>query len=231
VIYLAGDTHGRWEIETQLSVDAFPEQLQLTKRDSVIVLGDFGLPWNNDHADNYYLKWLEEKSFTTLFIDGNHENFSILEQFHTETWNGGTIHRVSDSIIHLTRGQVFCLEGKTFFTFGGASSYDKFNRMRGISWSERELPTVAETEEGLNSLDKYDWKVDYVLTHTCSSSTLDYLADLYGFSFIRYDTLNVYFQWLEENLAYQTWFFGHFHHDRALTKRQQLLYRNKVRIL
>ena len=33
-------------------------------------------------------------------------------------------HILRDKIIYLERGQVFKIEGKKFFTFGGASSHD-----------------------------------------------------------------------------------------------------------
>lgn len=47
-----------------------------------------------------------------------------LNEMPIEYWNGGKIHRVRPSVIHLMRGQVFNLQGKMFFTFGGASSHD-----------------------------------------------------------------------------------------------------------
>ena len=39
-------------------------------------------------------------------------------------WNGGKVHFVRPNVIHLMRGQVFTLQGQTYFTFGGASSHD-----------------------------------------------------------------------------------------------------------
>ena len=41
---------------------------------------------------------------------------------------------ISDSICHLMRGQVFDIDGKTFFTFGGGNSIDKAWRTPGVSW-------------------------------------------------------------------------------------------------
>ena len=55
-------------------MDSFPEQREMTKDDYVIVLGDFGI-WRDSPQQRWYLNWLEEKHFTTLFIDGNHECF------------------------------------------------------------------------------------------------------------------------------------------------------------
>jgi hypothetical protein len=55
-----------------------------------------------------------------LFVDGTHENFDLLNAMAKESWNGGKVHIVSENILHLMRGQVFNINGKLFFTFGGA---------------------------------------------------------------------------------------------------------------
>lgn len=54
----------------------------------------------------------------------NHENFDRLMAYPVEEWHGGKIQRIRPSVIHLMRGQVFELEEKKLFTFGGASSHD-----------------------------------------------------------------------------------------------------------
>lgn len=120
-IFITGDAHG--EI-TKFSSKRFIQQKELTKSDYVIVLGDFGMLWSGDKSDKYKLDWLESKNFTTLFIDGNHENFDLINEYPTVEWNGGKVHMIRPSVIHLCRGQVFNLQGKKFFTFGGAESHD-----------------------------------------------------------------------------------------------------------
>ena len=125
MIYLTGDTHGDFR---RFSTRVFPEQKQMTKDDYVIILGDFAGIWSTDPEDSmekYWLNWLEkEKPYTTLFIDGNHENYDRLCQYPVREWNGGKVHEIQPSVLHLMRGQIFRLCGKTFFTFGGARSHD-----------------------------------------------------------------------------------------------------------
>jgi len=121
MIYVTGDTHGDWM--NRLKVDSFPEQKEMTKDDYVIICGDFGI-WDNSKRERYNLDWLEDKSFTTLFVSGNHENYDILNSLAVEEWHGGKVNFIRPSVIHLMRGQVFNIEDKTFFTFGGASSHD-----------------------------------------------------------------------------------------------------------
>ena len=64
------------------------------------------------------------------------------------------------------RGQVFDIDGTTFFTFGGAYSIDKMYRTEGISWFPEELPNYEEYEEGWHNLESCGFKVDYILSHS-----------------------------------------------------------------
>ena len=108
--------------------------------------------------------------YTVLFIDGNHENYDMLAEYSVSSWNGGKVQFISDSIIHLMRGQVYSIEGNTFFTFGGALSYDKDRRSPHESWWPQEIPTFEEYEEALENLSKVNNTVDYVITHDCPTS-------------------------------------------------------------
>jgi len=120
MVFITGDTHGDFR---RFGTDSFPEQKQMTKDDYVIVCGDFGI-WNDSPHESHWLDWLNNKSFTTLFVDGNHSNFDRLYAMPISEWHGGQVHFVRDSIIHLMRGQVFDITGKRVFTMGGASSHD-----------------------------------------------------------------------------------------------------------
>lgn len=78
MIFITGDCHGDFR---KFAVDFFPEQTRMAKDDIVIILGDFGGICNKDgesNAERYWLKWLNDKPFTTVFVDGNHENFDRL---------------------------------------------------------------------------------------------------------------------------------------------------------
>ena len=67
---------------------------------------------------------VNNKNFTTLFVDGNHENFERLYRYPVEEWHGGKIHKIRDSVIHLMRGETYDIDNKKFFVFGGAKSHD-----------------------------------------------------------------------------------------------------------
>ena len=76
----------------------------------MIICGDFGLVWDNSKEEKYWLKWLNDKKYTTIFCDGNHSNHSILDAMPVSIWNGGKVHFINDSVIHLMRGQVFDID-------------------------------------------------------------------------------------------------------------------------
>lgn len=229
-IYITGDLHGNIDIK-KLNTKNFPEQKELTKNDYVAITGDFGLVWDNSNEEKYWQKWLAEKSFTTLFVDGNHENFDLLNKYPVEQWHGGKVHKINDSIIHLMRGQVFNIDGKKFFTFGGASSVDKAHRVEHISWWKEELPTYAEFEEGLDNLDRNNGKVDYILTHTCSSSTLKVIQRLWGFSPKPEDSVNKFLEVIENKTKFKHWYFGHFHENcENISDNQTMLYDRIIKL-
>ena len=109
--------------------------------------------------------------------------------------NGGKVHRIRPSVIHLMRGQVFTLEGKKIFAFGGARSHDKaggilenddpdFHRKRKAldrsfksyrvnhySWWEQVMPSDEEMDEGIRNLALHDNKIDFIVSHCCAAST------------------------------------------------------------
>ena len=138
MLYVTGDTHG--DLDFQKILD-WTEATKLNKdKDYLIILGDFGYVWENKR-DNYEKEKLDFISclpFTTLFIDGNHENHSRLNAMRVVNFMGGKAHKVYDSIYHLMRGQVYEIAGKRIFTFGGASSIDKHLRTDGVSWWKEE---------------------------------------------------------------------------------------------
>lgn len=218
MIFITGDTHMPIDI-SKLNTKNFPIQKIMTKNDYVIICGDFGGVWDGSNEEKYWIKWLTNKSFTTLFIDGNHENFDMLNQYPIEEWNGGKVHKINESIIHLTRGQVFTINGLSFFTMGGGQSTDKHCRIEGKTWWPQEIPSKEEFEEGVVNLEKINWKVDYVLTHSTTTDNIKTLAIGH-----KRDELDAYLDFVEKHIEYKHWYFGHFHGDKRVKENQTLVY-------
>ena len=96
----------------------------MTKDDIVIVCGDFGI-WHDTEEERYNLNLLNNRSFTTVFVDGNHENYDRLcsDEFPIVDFHGGKAHQIRSHIYHLMRGYVFNFDGKKFWCFGVMKSY------------------------------------------------------------------------------------------------------------
>lgn len=214
MIYITGDTHGEYD-EFLNRVN----QYQISKDDIVIVCGDFGFVWDTPYH-RYYLAKLTAEPFTIAFVDGNHEDFDLLYTYPVTTWNGGKVHKISDNIYHLMRGQRFVIEGKSFFVMGGAYSIDKAMRVEGRSWWKQELPNNIEYKIAEETLKSCDYKVDYVLTHTVPQSVIRYLGCVPDMNDAE---LTGYFEWLYGELKFQKWFTGHFHVNRLVRDNVQVL--------
>jgi len=220
MIFITGDLHANLDIH-KFSTKNFPVQKQLTRKDYVIICGDFGLVWDNSREEKWWLKWLEQKNWTTLWIDGNHENFDLLETYPVTEWNGIPVHQITEHIFHICRGSVFTLEGKRFFAFGGAESHDKADRKWGVSIWEQELPSTAEMEHGRQELEKNGWHVDIVITHSLPQHIQNRMFEWGAFS---RNALTEYFDEIDEKLDFRFWFSGHYHLSKPCDEKHFLVY-------
>lgn len=227
MIFVTGDTHGF--IDSQKLFYFAKRHPELTKSDYVIVAGDFGGVWSNKTLEED-LNYFSRLPFTILFVDGNHENFDILESFPIEKWKGGKVHKIRPDIIHLMRGQIYEIEEKTIFTFGGATSIDKDYRIEGISWWSRELPSYEELDEGIANLKRYGNKVDYIVTHSCGQRALTYpqLRIAAGVKIASPESHLL--SNFEDAVDFRHWYFGHFHIDAHLSDKYTALMNEIVRL-
>ena len=223
MIYATGDCHGNFR---RFQPEYFPEQAGMTKNDVVIIAGDFGGVWFGDSRDDETLDWLERLPFTLAFVCGNHENYDALERYPVAEWHGGKVHRVRPHVLHLMRGQIFELEGCRFFTMGGAKSHDTNHRINHISWWRQELPSDEEYSEALQNLERYNWQVDYIITHCAPTSIA-----LAGSRHNEADRLTDFLQEVRERATYHYWLFGHYHDNRAIDEKHILLWEQIVRVI
>ena len=217
MIYITGDFHSNID-GYRIKKENFHYE-GLSKADYILNCGDFGFVWNGNEKDDKELNILNDLPVTLLFIDGNHENFDVLKKYPITFWNGGRVQFIREHIIHLMRGETYTIEGKRYFTFGGGTSIDRARRVEGVSWWKEEIPSDEEFMHGLDTLNKCDWEVDYVITHTAPSSMISKIAPYIG-----KDVLNNYLEIVKEQLSYKHWYFGHYHKDIDLDEKHSLLY-------
>ena len=244
MIYITGDTHSDFSRFTE---ENFPIQSEMTEDDYIIICGDFGGVWTfeeESRREKEALDWLNNKNFTTLFVDGNHENYTRLYNYPIEEWKGGKVHKIRDSVLHLMRGEIFDVDNKKIFAFGGARSHDiqdgilnldeeekiyeyrkrgAYFRIRDFSWWDLELPTSEEMTNGIKKLEQVNYKVDYIISHCCPTSIQALINPTY-----KRDVLTDYLQQILEKCTFKRWYFGHYHDYKQINSQFTLLYEDIV---
>jgi len=256
-IYITGDVH------CGESIDKFWEFLyvkilrneQFTKDDYIIVCGDFGLLWEDEPGKlEKLLAELYEIHFpwTTLFIDGNHENFNRLEKLPEVEMFGGLVDKYSDSIYHLKRGEVYTIEGKKFLTIGGALSIDIEpipdewpGRILNKSYWKQELLSDSDKTKITKALIDNNFEFDYIITHTAPSNYIYDLIKVYEPNYVYNNKKKDWneqkiddpvakfleYEVLRRGVKFKRWFCGHLHDDIPINDKFMFTYDTFTKIV
>ena len=253
MVFITGDCHQDFG---KLTRYFFPQQSEMTRDDIVVICGDFGGVWDGVSThENYVVDELNDRSFTTVFVDGNHENFDLLSQYPVCDFRGAKAHRIREHVFHILRGEIFVYDGAKFFWFGGASSHDirdgilsrkDFNsdddfynavyiwrktrrqfRIEGVSWWAEELPSEEEMQNGLKNLECVGNSVDFVVTHCLPSS----VQAVFSGGKFKTDVITDYFEELIKKIQFGSWYCGHYHVNQRVFDKYTILYRDIVRVM
>ena len=242
MVFICGDTHGTHD--TQKLYDFWRKNevqgLELTKDDYVIVCGDFGLLFDNPYLltiryekgqtlpicplDNNWgekelnlFNWYNKAPWTTLWVDGNHENFDRIAMYPTSKWHGGIVQKISDSVIHLMRGEIYNIDGHTYFCMGGAMSTDRGPARgdeylsKGNWWWPEEIPNGMEWTHACHNLEKHQDQVDFIITHDAPAAVYEQIR-FYPSSVSKHLDL------FRQSIHFTHWFCGHLHTDKDFGK-------------
>ena len=219
MIFITGDTHGDIDYRKLLVL----KEKKLSYDDFLIICGDAGICWS-PQIFQYHLNLYNEIGCTIIFIDGNHENFHMLNQYQLVEYKGALMHQIDKHIFHVLRGEIMTLDGKTFLCIGGACSIDKMYRTPYLSWWPEEEITFHDIDNALNNLAKVSNKVDFVITHCCDTHTV-----IKAFSFRR-DISTDQLTFVDKVVEYKHWFFGHYHFDRKINDKKTCLYQKIIEL-
>jgi len=241
--FVTGDTHGTYDIKKihkwynkALKKYNFDED----KKNNLFILGDWGALWHEKHEPHKFKKDLElqlkyaKKKYQLFVIPGNHENYNLINQLPIVEKFGGKMRKLTPyspynpdkyygDIYLLERGEIYTINGQKILALGGALSQDRSLRTLNVDYWEEELWSIQEEYNCLDNLDKHNWNVDIVLSHTCPSFVGNYyLHKLHGNNFNIFGKNNgktkeptsVFFEHLiKEGLEFKEWHFGHWHDD------------------
>lgn len=216
-IFCTGDIHA--SIDFQKLID-FQEKFedQITKEDYLIIAGDFGIIWEKepDVEEMALLDWLDMAPWTTLFIDGNHENHPRLNSFPETKICGARAHQISKTVYHIIRGEVLEIEDLKILCIGGADSHDKQWRIKDVDWWAEERITESDIENAFQNLKRFNSKVNFVISHSLPS-----LLQLRLMPSLKPTTSNFRLEQLLFNIDIKNaWISGHYHKDEVFCERE-----------
>lgn len=192
----------------------------------MVLLGDTGLLWDSTKEEAKNLEKLGKKKYTTLLIDGAHENFDMLSKYPVTEWNGGKAQVITGNLIHLMRGELYNIGDKKVFVFGGGESLDREMRTPHVTWWEEEIPTVEEMQNGEENLKANDFQVDYIFSHEAPSGFRRFIdSGKYNLN-----ALNVYLETLKEKTTFKKWLFGNYHVNKRVTSQAEAVFDSVIKL-
>lgn len=206
MIWFLSDQHGgerMGELEKYLST--------ASDSDLLIILGDVGLRFADTEENRRFDEIFLSSDKNIAFIDGNHENFSYLYSFPIEKWHGGEVHRITENIVHLMRGNIYEIEGSSFFVFGGCKSSNKWKESN--PWQPEEIPTEEELNRAYCNLKKHGNRVDYILTHKHNHRRGTVTEELVPLE-----------DYIENEVEYRHWYAGHWHKNAEFDEKHTYVY-------
>ena len=216
MVYFTGDIHGiPWKIRR------FVNQMSLTNKDTIVILGDVGANYFLDKRDAAMKCILDKLGVNILCIHGNHEvRPANIASYKLQRWNKGKVWCEENypNLKFAKDGEVYHIEGKRYMAIGGAYSVDKYYRQaRGFGWWSDEQPSDKIKEYVEKQLAKGDF--DIILSHTCPYKYEPRDMFLSGIDQSKVDCSTE--EWLdkiEDQYDYEHWLCGHWHTDRQVDK-------------
>lgn len=207
LIYITGDTHADFRRFENKVIK------KIKKDDYLIICGDFGFIWDDSKKENSILKKIGNFKFKTLFVDGTHENFDLLEKYEKESFCEGTARHICGNLYQLLRGQVYNIDKRNIFTFGGGESKDKDLKINMNNWWAEEMPKLSEMKTAVENLNKVNRTVDFIVSHEPPGK----LKTIIDCSDAEVNTLNRFFDDVTKEVKFKHWFFGSTHLNKEFT--------------
>lgn len=217
MIYITGDTHGRFD-----RIQEFCKDFNTSKEDILIILGDAGINYYGS-GDRSRKKKLQKLPITLFCIHGNHEQRpETIVSYKIDDFHGGKVY-VEDEFPNIKfakDGQIYNFNNREYIVIGGAYSVDKFYRLvRGINWFSDEQPSDEIKAEVVGVLGNHNWQIYGVLSHTCplKYEPVEVFLPMIDQSTVD-KTTEEWLDRIEDKLRYDKWYCGHYHTEKAVDK-------------
>lgn len=217
MIYITGDTHGDFG-----RIEKFCYDFQTTKDDYLIILGDAGINYWGE-SDKKLKQKLSELPITFLLVYGNHEERpENIKTYQEYPMFSGLIYKEEEypNLIFLKDSEIYNINNQKVLVLGGAFTINKEQMINlGYPWFRDEQPNDLIKNRTLENLEKENYQVDIILTHTCPFKYLPYEMFHVGVNQKMVDqSLEHFLDKIECKTTYNKWYCGHFHTDKIIDR-------------
>lgn len=218
MVYVTGDTHCDFS-----RFESFCAEKATTQEDIMIILGDSGLNYNGNFRDERTKENASAYPLTFFCIHGNHEKrASAIYTYKTRVFCGGVVYYEEKypKLLFAKDGEIYRFNGYDCIAVGGAFSIDRMRRAAyGYPWYPDEQPSDEVKKHVEEVLDRRNRKIDVILSHTCPRKYEPSEVFLEGYDQYSIDkTTENWFDTIENHVAYQYWYCGHFHTKKQTGK-------------
>jgi len=234
--FITGDKHRDFT-----DIRRFCKKRKTRREDVLILLGDSGLNYYEDHRDDKLKAAVASLPITLFCIHGNKEcRPEHIDSYGVRTFCGGRVlyEPKYPSLLFAIDGEAYTFEDKKYIVMGGAHSVDKRVCLEeGKPFWEDEMPNDEVKKKFEDKLITEHNQIFGVMTHTCP---LKYLPTEMFLSAKRRDedskrkkakvhTKKPFTpdvdrsteEWLgkiEQQTDYRVWYCGHYHIDKQIDK-------------
>ncbi len=218
MIYITGDKHRDFK-----DIYDFCFKNNLSKEDVMIILGDAGINYYLDMRDDFLKYQLQKLPLTFFMIHGNHEERpENIKTYETKFFHEGLVYyeRNYPNLLFARDGEIYDFNHQKVLVIGGAYSIDKDYRiLNGYQWFKDEQPSEEIKKRVLNVLEKNNYQVDIILSHTCPYKYEPREVFIQGIDEDNVDkTTEMFLDEIEAKANYKKWYCGHFHTDKKIDK-------------
>lgn len=223
MIYVTGDLHGDFE---RLNTS---ELKKLKSRDVLVVCGDFGFVWDGSKEEQKILRKIGKHRYDTVFVEGCNDNYNLLKEYPVVAYKGGKARKISGNLYQLLRGEIYDIDKKFLFAFGGGDSKDKgldFSDETKAFWKE-EQPSDEEIQNAFSNLTAHRNKIDVIVTHDAPGSIKQfiYIDDS------EISTIHKFLNEVVKRSNFNHWYFGKYHLDKPVSAKYTAVYKQIHKVL
>ena len=217
MIYITGDIHG------DKSRFKAARKAGIRKGDTLLVCGDFGFVWDGSREEKKLLKWIGKRRYQVLFVDGSNENHRLLAEYPEAELCSGRARAISGRLHMLLRGELYEIEGKRVFAFGGGDSLERYAQNQNDALL---LPSEEELANARRHLAEAGGEVDLIVTHDAPAKLRQFI-DIENLDDLTH--LQAFLEEVSRTVKFKRWYIGKYHLNKIIPPHYSMVFTNVVK--